>query len=67
MARRKADGTVLIEQTSKKIKAFQLISVLMCIVGVIMLVAENAFGIILLVFGFIFFIVARVLAWWRHG
>jgi hypothetical protein len=75
----KAAGAVLVttQATSKKFKAQQLLSALMIIVGFVWLMtlgsqtspsgAQGVIPVLLLLSGLIWFLVARVRAWWHHG
>ena len=70
---------VLIEQTSKRIKVVQLAGLLMIAGGVGAVCAGAVlptipaagavivFGLGLFVFGFVFSLVAALVAWWHHG
>lgn len=66
---------VTIQQTSKQWKGMQLIAGLACCVGMVTTCSGSAsdsggaviFGMVLLVGGFIAFIVARAGAWWSTG
>lgn len=60
----------VIEQTSKKWKAQQLIAAALCALGVVLGVSGTEAGLLglpLFMLGLLWFIVARVLAWWHHG
>lgn len=66
-----------VEQTSKRYKLQQLLSVLLIGVGVIVVISgvsaeqpsggSAAVGTLLIVAGFIWYIIARFTTWWHHG
>ena len=75
---RKEDGkenAQTIQLTGKKYKAQQLLGVVALLLGLVILMAGLAsngsgatvFGTILMVGGLIWYLVARILAWWQHG
>ena len=59
--------------TSKKLKAQQLLATLAVIVGVIWTMGEadsgssSGIGALILVGGFVWFVVVRIRMWWHHG
>lgn len=59
--------TQLIELTSKRIKAAQFWCVVSFIVGMCMSIANNPLGGVIMVVAFLFFLGARIAAWWHHG
>ncbi|MFV1943908.1 hypothetical protein VPH49_24220 [Pseudomonas luteola] len=60
-----------LEPTSKIYKAIIAVGVVLAIIGIIRFVANMdtnpGAGTIQVVFGFILFIIGKVLAWWKHG
>ena len=61
-------GATVIEATGKEWKKAQLLSVLACVIGIIVLISGHFnIGFILLLCGFVGFVGARVGAWWHHG
>ena len=61
-----------IEQTSKRYKLHQLLSVLLIIVGVVVIFTggsggEATFGVLAIVVGLIWYITNRFATWWHHG
>jgi uncharacterized membrane protein YvbJ len=69
-----AVGTQIVttQVTAKKFKAHQLIAMLLCIIGVITIIAaheSSTTGVGALIFGLglILYFVARVRSWWHHG
>ena len=58
------------QATAKKFKGQQLLAAAACALGVIFLVAGGnsaSWGGLLLLAGLVWFLLARVLAWWHHG
>ena len=56
-----------IEATSKSWKGLQLLSALSMCFGIVVVMFSPAFGTLMLVGGFFFFVFARIGAWWHHG
>lgn len=59
----------VVEKTGKQWKGLQVIGGFLCIVGILFAVSggEGSAGGIILLIGFILFIVASIGAWWYHG
>jgi uncharacterized membrane protein YvbJ len=58
------------QATSKKFKGQQLLAAVLCCLGLIIQMvggADTYWGAIVLLVGLVWFIVARVGAWWHHG
>jgi predicted nucleic-acid-binding Zn-ribbon protein len=58
------------QATAKRFKGQQLLAAGLCAVGIILLVSGGeggVWGTLLLVAGFAWFLLARVIAWWHHG
>jgi len=66
-----------VEQTSKRYKLHQLLSSLLIIGSIVVMIAGSsgnepssgglAFGVLGLLVGLIWFIIARFMTWWHHG
>lgn len=68
--RPRSERTVTTQATGKKAKAHQLIAALVAIVGVIMIVGPDQpspFAPLLILAGLIWFLAARIYAWWQYG
>lgn len=61
-------GTVVtVQATAKRIKMQQLLATALCSVGVVMIIAGNGAGTLMVVVGIAWFIATRFMAWWSHG
>ena len=75
----KGSGTALttVQDTSKKLKLQSLIAALCIIVGVIVAISAasastnssggSTFASIIIIAGFIWFVITRIRIWWHHG
>lgn len=67
----KASGTAVVttQQTARKFKMHMAIGVALCAIGVVFMVSESgkAHGLIAFVIGLLWYLVARVRAWWSNG
>jgi uncharacterized membrane protein YvbJ len=61
------ERVVTVQATAKSIKTQQLLATILCCVGIVLIIAENSAGALLVVGGIGWFILTRFMAWWHHG
>ncbi len=62
-----APRVMTIEKTGKKLKAAQIVAVLISLAGLATCCGGSEHGAIGFVLGIVVFIVVKILAWWKHG